>query len=81
MIAVVQIVRGDWNFFSYTSEEIVESEYAVLQLLNFDVLRNQERIDAMEEEFEAYFGESYKDKEVQGQSVRIFSRLFDEIVH
>jgi hypothetical protein len=81
MIAVVQIVRGDWNLFSYTSEEIVKSEYAVLQLLNFDVLRNQERIDAVEDVFEAYYGESYKEKEVQGQIVRIISRMFDEIVH
>jgi hypothetical protein len=81
MIAVVQLDRGDYDLFAYTSEEIAKSEYAVLQLLNFDVLRNQERIDAVEDVFEAYYGESYKEKEVQGQIVRIISRMFDEIVH
>lgn len=81
MIAVVQLVRGDYDLFSYTPEEIVKSEYAVLQLLDFDVLRQQERIDAMENVCESYFGESYKEKEEQGQIVRIISRMFDEIVH
>ena len=81
MIVLVQIVRGDYDLFSYTLEEIVQSEHAVLQLLDFDILRHQERIDAMEDVCKSYFGESYREKEEQSQIVRIISRMFDEIVH
>jgi hypothetical protein len=62
-------------------DEIVQSEHAILQLLDFDILRHQERIDAMEDVCKSYFGESYREKEEQSQIVRIISRMFDEIVH
>ena len=81
MIAVVQIVRGDWNLFSYTLEEIANSEHAALQILDFDILRNQDRIDTMEDVLKAHFGDIYETKEAQSQIARIISRMFDEIVH
>ena len=81
MIAVVQMVRGDWNLFSYTLEEIANSEHAALQILDFDILRNQDRIDAMEDVLKAHFGDMYEKKEAQSQIARIISRMFDEIVH
>ena len=81
MIAAVQIDRGDYDLFSYSLEDIVKSEYAVLQLLNFDILRNQQRIDEMQDLLQTYFGDMYERKETQMQIVRIISRMFDQIIH
>ena len=81
MIAAVQLDRGDYDLFSYSLEEIGQSEHAALQILDFDILRNQERIDDMEDVLEAHFGDIYQEKESQSHIVRIISRMFDEIVY
>ena len=81
MIAAVQLDRGDYDLFSYSLEEIAKSEYAALQLVDFDILGNQDRIDAMEDVLQAHFGYMYEEKEAQSHIVHIISRMFDEIVH
>ena len=81
MMAAVQLDQGDYDLFSYTLEEIANSEHAALQILDFNILRNQKKIDAMEDVLAAHFGDMYEKKEAQSQIVRIISRMFDEIVH
>ena len=81
MMTAVQLDQGDYDLFSYTLEEIANSEHAALQILDFDILRNQDRIDTMEDVLKAHFGDMYEEKEAQSQIVRIISRMFDEIVY
>jgi len=79
MIAQVQLYQEDYDFFGYNLEDIHATENAVLHLLDFDVLKHQEWIDATEDELEAHFGDMYQKKEAQSEIVRFISRMFDEM--
>jgi len=79
MIAHVQLCQGNYRFFGYNIEDIHATENAVLHLLDFDVLKHQEWIDATEDELKAHFGDMYQKKEAQSEIVRFISRTFEEM--
>jgi hypothetical protein len=76
MIDAVHKGRGDDSLVEYSLHDLRDTEHAVLQLLDFDILKNQETIDVMEKTIRAQFGEAYESAEAQGQIVRIVCRMF-----
>ena len=79
MIHAVHQGRGDDSLFEYSVREVCDTEHAALQLLDFDILQNQDKIDKMEKTIRAHFGEAYESKEAQSQIVRSVSSMFQEV--
>ena len=79
MIDAVHQERGDDSLFEYSLREVCDTEHAVLQLLDFNILQNQRQIDKMEKTIRAHFGEAYESKEAQSQIVRIVCSMFQEV--
>ena len=71
--------RGDQHLLEYKLQDLRHTEDAMLQLLDFDILKNQEQIDRMEEIIRAQFGEAYESHEAQAQIVHIVFLMFQEV--
>jgi hypothetical protein len=79
MIDAVHNDRGDRNLLQYRLRDLQDTEHALLQLLDFDILREQDKIDSMEEIIRAQFADTYESKEAQSQILRIIFLMFDEV--
>jgi hypothetical protein len=79
MVDAVHKGRGDDRLVEYNLHDLRDTEHAVLQLLDFDILKNQETIDVMEKTIRAQFGEAYESVEAQGEIVRIVCRMFQGV--
>jgi hypothetical protein len=79
LMAAVHRERGDDGLFYYRLQDLRDTENAMLHLLDFDLLRNQQRIDSMEKIIRAQFAEDYGSKETQRQILRMMFLIFDEV--
>jgi hypothetical protein len=81
MIHAVEHARADRTgaVYTYTLRELCQAEDAVLQLLDWDILRNQEKIDGMEDILKAHFEDSYDSAKVQGEVVLLLFNMFNDI--
>ena len=70
---------GAGDVYTYTLRELCQAEDAVLQLLDWDLLANQKKIDGMEDMLEAHFKDSYSSAKVQGEVVLLMFRMFNEV--
>jgi hypothetical protein len=78
MIVAVHQERGDENL-EYHLQDLRDTEDALLQLLDFDILKSQDAMDKMEEMLRAQFGEAYESPEAQAQIVSILCKMFEEV--
>ena len=60
-------------------QDLRDTEYVLLQLLDFDILKNQEQIDSMEQIIRAQFGAAYESQQAQTQIVLIVFLMFQEV--
>jgi hypothetical protein len=71
--------RGEDSVFDYNFQDLRDTEHALLQLLDFDILREQDTIDGMEKIIRAQFADAYESNEAQSQILRIILLMFDEV--
>ena len=71
--------RGDQHLLEYKLQDLRHTEDAMLQLLDFDILKNQRQIDKMEDTIRAHFGEAYESQQAQAQIVHIVFQMFREV--
>lgn len=71
--------RGDQHLLQYKLQDLRDTEDAMLQLLDFDLLKNQDQIDSMEKIIREQFAEAYESQEAQSQMVRIVFLMFQEV--
>ena len=81
MIHAVEHARAESTgaVYTYTLRELCQAEDAVLQLLDWDILRNQQKIDGMEDILKAHFEDSYSSAKVQGEVVLLLFNMFNDI--
>ena len=79
MIDAVHNERGERNLLQYRLADLQDTEHALLQLLDFDILREQDKIDGMEEIIRAQFADAYESSDAQSQILRIIFLMFDEV--
>lgn len=81
MIHAVEHNRADRTgaVYTYTLRELCQAEDAVLQLIDWDILRSQDKIDGMEDILEAHFTDSYSSAKVQSEVVLLIFRMFNDI--
>ena len=76
VIVALHQERGDQHLMEYKLQDLRDTEHALLQLLDFDILHDQDKIDKMEETIRAHFGAAYESQEAQAQIVRIVYKMF-----
>jgi hypothetical protein len=81
MIHAIEHSREDRTgaVYTYTLRELCQAEDAVLQLLDWDILRSQDNIDGMEDILEAHFTDTYSSAKVQSQVVLLLFHMFNDI--
>ena len=79
MIHAVEHRRADCSGTVYTLRELCQAEHDVLQLLDWDLLVNQDKIDGMEDILEAHFEACYSSAKVQSEVVLLIFRMFNDI--
>jgi hypothetical protein len=77
VIREVHTHRGDMQ--KYTYKELLDTEHAVVQLLDFDFLRSQEKIDNMENIIRVTYKDDYDSKNAQREILRIIFDLFNTV--
>ncbi len=78
MIVAVHQERGDENL-EYHLQDLRDTEHALLQLIDFDILKNQDSIDKMEEVLRVQLGAAFGSADAETQTVRILCRMFEEV--
>lgn len=68
--------RGDAHLVDYTLQDLRDAEDALLQLLDFDILRQQEKIDDMEKIIRGLYGDTFDNSDVQRQIVHIIYNMY-----
>jgi hypothetical protein len=63
-IVALHVDRGD-RHVHYTLQDLRDAEDALLQLLDFDIYKQQDKIDQMEEYIRAQYGDAYDSSESQ----------------
>jgi hypothetical protein len=71
--------RGDQHLLEYKLQDLRDTEDAMLQLLDFDILKNQDQIDNMEKIIRELFGDEYESQQAQEQIVHIVFQMFREV--
>ena len=79
VIVALHQERGDQHLLEYKLQDLRDTEDALLQLLDFDILQNQEKIDKMEETIRAHFGAAYESQEAQAHIVPIVYQMFLQV--
>jgi len=79
MIGAVEQRRADCAGTVYTLRELCQAEHDVLQLLDWDLLVNQDKIDGMEDILEAHFNGCYSSAKVQSEVVLLLFGMFNDI--
>jgi len=69
-IVALHVDRGD-RHVHYTLQDLRDAEDALLQLLDFDIYKQQDKIDQMEEYIRAQYGDAYDSSESQRQICEI----------
>jgi hypothetical protein len=75
IIVALHVDRDD-RHMHYTLQDLRHAEDALLQLLDFDVYKQQEKIDRMEELIRSQYGDAYDSSESQMQIVRIIYAMY-----
>ena len=70
-IVALHVDRGDRHLVHYTLQDLRDTEDALLQLLDFDVYKEQDKIDRMEELIRAEYGDAYDSIQAQSEILRI----------
>jgi hypothetical protein len=63
--------RGDRHLVHYSLQDLRDTEDALLQLLDFDIYKEQDKIDRMEELIRAEYGDAYDSIQAQSEILRI----------
>lgn len=79
MIDAVFKDRGDDDLLEYNLQELRDSENMLLHLLDFDILRQQDKIDVMETKIRAEYGDEYDSSQAQSEIVRIIYSMFNPV--
>ena len=79
VIVALHQERGDQHLMEYKLQDLRDTEDALLQVLDFDILQNQEKIDKMEETIRAHFGAAYESQEAQAHIVPIVYQMFLQV--
>ena len=79
MIDAVERDRADYTMGTYTLRELCQAEDAVLQLIDWDILAKQKKIDGMEKILEAHFKDSYSSAKVQREVVLLLFGVFNGV--
>jgi hypothetical protein len=58
---------------------LCSTEYALLQLLQWDIAGSQERVDRVEDILYDHMGDEYRSPRVQSQVVDLLSRIFSGV--
>jgi hypothetical protein len=74
-IVALHVDRGD-RHVHYTLQDLRDTEDALLQLLDFDIYKQQDKIDKMEELIRAHYGDAYDSSESQRHILRIFYDMY-----
>jgi hypothetical protein len=74
-IVALHVDRGD-RHVHYTLQDLRDTEDALLQLLDFDIYKQQDKIDKMEELIRAQYGDAYDSSESQRHILRIFYDMY-----
>jgi hypothetical protein len=75
-IVALHVDRGDRHLVHYTLQDLRDAEDALLQLLDFDVYKQQDKIDQMEELIRAHYGDAYDSSESQRQIFEIIYAMY-----
>jgi hypothetical protein len=79
MIDVVFKDRGDDDLFEYPLQELRDAEDMLLHLLDFDILKQQDKIDEMERKIRAEYADEYDSTQAQSEIVRIIYSMFNPV--
>ena len=78
MMVAVHQERGEHDLV-YNLHDLRDTESVMLQLIDFDILKNQDSIDRMEDLLRAQFGAAYESEEAQAQIVNIIFKMFQQV--
>jgi hypothetical protein len=79
LIAAVHRDRGDDGVFYYKPQDLRDTENAMLHLIDFEILRNQAKIDSMEKIIRTQFAEDFDSKETQKKIARQMCMIFEQV--
>jgi hypothetical protein len=68
--------QDDYARVKCSRAELCSTEYALLQLLQWDIAGSQERVDRVEDILYDHMGDEYRSPRVQSQVVDLLSRIF-----
>jgi hypothetical protein len=78
MIVAVHQERGDEELV-YSLHDLRDTESVLLQLIDFDILKQQDSIDKMEDMLRTQFGEAFESEQAQAQIVGIIFKMFQQV--
>ena len=79
MIDAVFKDRGDDDLLEYTLQELRDAEDMLLHLLDFDILKQQDKIDEMESKIRAEYADEYDSRQAQSEIVRIIYSMYNPV--